>query len=322
MRCDGDVLYNEQALTKEKKRRVGYVLQDDLLYESLTVWETLYFAAMLRLPKTMAKAEKMERVRAVIKSLGLEKCQNTIIGRGEIQGTCNRLHNNQSYICNSQYTTTTTYTTTNHMYATTNHTYNNSQSFVCNDQSHIQQPIKHTTNHMYATTNHLNYNPSPTGGFFRRGLSGGERKRVSVGHELLINPSVLLLDEPTSGLDSTTAMHLLVTLRQLAQGGRAIITTIHQPSSRLYQQLDSLLLLSQGHPMFYGQAADVVSWFEALGCVQPAGVSTGDFILDLACGEMVSSKLYAWVGGEGGEICLERIALHGVACVDCGGCHV
>ena len=87
-------------------------------------------------------------------------------------------------------------------------------------------------------------------------------------------------------------MHLLVTLRQLAAGGRAIITTIHQPSSRLYLQLDSLLLLSQGHIIYYGQACDVVPWFEALGCVQQPGVSTGDFILDLACGEITSSTLY------------------------------
>ncbi len=83
-------------------------------------------------------------------------------------------------------------------------------------------------------------------GFFRRGVSGGERKRVSVGHELLINPSVLLLDEPTSGLDATTARNLLQLLRSLATSGRSIITTIHQPSSRLYQQLDNVMLLSEG----------------------------------------------------------------------------
>lgn len=53
------------------------------------------------------------------------------------------------------------------------------------------------------------------GGFFRRGISGGERKRVSVGAELLINPAVLMLDEPTSGLDSTTALHLVQLLRQV-----------------------------------------------------------------------------------------------------------
>ena len=63
-------------------------------------------------------------------------------------------------------------------------------------------------------------------------------------------------DEPTSGLDSTTAMHLLTTLRQLASGGRAVVTTIHQPSSRLYMQLDKLLLLSEGHVMYYGESLD------------------------------------------------------------------
>jgi ABC-type multidrug transport system ATPase subunit len=81
--------------------------------------------------------------------------------------------------------------------------------------------------------------PAPTatlcthaGGFFRRGISGGERKRVSIGHELLINPAIIMLDEPTSGLDSTTAMHLLTLLQELAAGGRSVCTTIHQPSSR------------------------------------------------------------------------------------------
>ena len=54
------------------------------------------------------------------------------------------------------------------------------------------------------------------------------------------------------GLDSTTAMNLVTSLCQLAAGGRAVITTIHQPSSRLYQQLDKLLLLSDGHCMYYG----------------------------------------------------------------------
>jgi ATP-binding cassette, subfamily G (WHITE), member 2 len=91
-----------------------------------------------------------------------------------------------------------------------------------------------------------------TGGFLRRGISGGERKRVAVGHELVINPATMMLDEPTSGLDSTTAMRLVTTLRQLAAGGRSIIMTIHQPSSRLYQQLDKLMLLSEGHAMYYG----------------------------------------------------------------------
>ncbi len=62
-------------------------------------------------------------------------------------------------------------------------------------------------------------------------------------------------------------MHLVSTLRTLARGGRAILTTIHQPSSRLYQQLDRLMLLSQGHMLYYGDANAVADWFGQLGCV-------------------------------------------------------
>lgn len=171
------------------------------------MYETLYYAAMLRLPRDMAKQDKLRRVNAVITSLGLDKCKDTIVG-----------------------------------------------------------------------------------GFFRRGISGGERKRTSVGHELLINPSTLFLDEPTSGLDSTTAMHLLETLRKLAHGGRAVVTTIHQPSSRLYQQLDKLLLLSGGHVLYYGSADQAVDYFDCIGYPIPPRVNAADFLLDLASGE-VSSKL-------------------------------
>lgn len=64
-----------------------------------------------------------------------------------------------------------------------------------------------------------------------RGVSGGEKKRTSIGVELLINPSILFLDEPTTGLDSTTALHVIQFLNKLAKHGRTIISTIHQPSS-------------------------------------------------------------------------------------------
>jgi hypothetical protein len=93
------------------------------------------------------------------------------------------------------------------------------------------------------------------------------------------------------GLDSTTAMQLLVELRQLAHGGRAIITTIHQPSSRLYQQLDKLLLLSGGHAMYYGNAQQAVDYFERLGFCIPPRMNAADFILDLASGQVASGKM-------------------------------
>ncbi|CAL8462005.1 g1536 [Coccomyxa elongata] len=203
MKREGAITFNGAPSTKRLKRHIGFVMQDDLLYESLTVWEVLYYAAMLRLPRTMSHEEKKERVRTVIRALGIWTCKDTIIG-----------------------------------------------------------------------------------GFFRKGISGGERKRVSIGHELLINPSVLLLDEPTSGLDSTTAMHVLEILRELAQGGRAIITTIHQPSSRLFQTLDKLLLLSQGHALYYGRAQLADEYFQRLGYQLPYRVNVADFILDLASADV------------------------------------
>ncbi len=65
-----------------------------------------------------------------------------------------------------------------------------------------------------------------------------------------------------------------------------MVTTIHQPSSRLYQQLDKLLLLAEGHPLYYGSADQVVHWFNHLGFPLPYGINVADFILDLAMGEV------------------------------------
>jgi len=123
------------------------------------------------------------------------------------------------------------------------------------------------------------------GGRFRKGVSGGERKRVSVGHELLINPSVLILDEPTSGLDSTTAMNLLCALRSLSAGGRTVLTTIHQPSSRLYKMLDAVMVLSEGRTLYYGTSDLTVPWFTKQGYELPYTVNVAEFILDIANGD-------------------------------------
>ncbi|KAK9092666.1 hypothetical protein Syun_027577 [Stephania yunnanensis] len=122
------------------------------------------------------------------------------------------------------------------------------------------------------------------GGIFTRGISGGERKRVSIGQELLINPSLLLLDEPTSGLDSTTAERIVGTVSDLARGGRTLVMTIHQPSSRLFYMFHKVLLLSDGSPLYFGKGTNAIEYFSSIGYSPSVSMNPSDFILDLANG--------------------------------------
>lgn len=122
------------------------------------------------------------------------------------------------------------------------------------------------------------------GNSFVRGVSGGERKRVSIAHEMLINPSLLILDEPTSGLDSTAAHRLIMTLVSLAQKGKTIITSIHQPSSRVYQMFNSVLVLSEGRCLYFGKGSESMAYFESVGFSPSFPMNPADFLLDLANG--------------------------------------
>ncbi|KAK3130791.1 hypothetical protein QOZ80_6BG0498120 [Eleusine coracana subsp. coracana] len=124
------------------------------------------------------------------------------------------------------------------------------------------------------------------GGAFVRGVSGGERKRTSIGYEILVDPSLLLLDEPTSGLDSTSASKLIVVLQRLAKTRRTIITTIHQPSSRMFHMFDKLLLISEGHAIYHGKARDCMHHFSSLGFVPEIPMNPAEFLLDLATGNL------------------------------------
>ncbi|KAK4751274.1 hypothetical protein SAY87_004756 [Trapa incisa] len=117
-----------------------------------------------------------------------------------------------------------------------------------------------------------------------RGISGGERKRVSIRQEMLINPSLLFLDEPTSGLDSTSAQRIVSTLWELAKGGRTVIMTIHQPSSRLFYMFHKVFLLSEGSPLYFGDGASVMDYFSSVGYSPSVVMNPSDFLLDIANG--------------------------------------
>eukprot|EP01018_Ginkgo_biloba_P001838 Gb_27520 [translate_table: standard] len=206
-KVSGSILFNGQRFGKSMKRKTGFVTQDDVLYAHLTVRETLIYAALLRLPRSLSRQEKAEQADSIISELGLSRCRNSIIG-----------------------------------------------------------------------------------GPFLRGVSGGERKRVSIGHEMLTNPSLLLLDEPTSGLDSTTAQRIIFTLQSLAKRGRTIVTTIHQPSSRLYYMFHKVLLLSEGNPIYYGEASTAMDYFTSIGFPPSFPMNPADFMLDLANGIALDTK--------------------------------
>lgn len=199
---EGHILFDGKPRVADTRRKIGYVMQDDVFFTNLTVRQTLEITARLRLPRTVPYKQKMERVDYILQRLGLLRCQNTIIG----------------------------------------------------DQ-------------------------------FRKGISGGERKRTNIADVLLVEPSILILDEPTSGLDSNTALTVVRLLKELAGEGRTVITTIHQPNSMMFAEFDKLLLLASGQTVYYGPAKEAVNYFSRLGYECPYGFNPADYFIALLTNE-------------------------------------
>ena len=174
-------------------------MQEDALLPTLTVRETLQYAADLRLLPPISAAGRHNIVEEVILELGLKECASTRIG---------------------------------------------------NDA--------------------------------QKGCSGGEKRRTSLGVQMLANPSVLFLDEVTTGLDATSAFQLVRTLKNLAIKGRTVIMTIHQPRSEIWGLFDRLVLLSEGQSIYSGSASASIPYFERLGYQLPQFVNPAEFLIDLA----------------------------------------
>ncbi|KAK3248410.1 hypothetical protein CYMTET_42122 [Cymbomonas tetramitiformis] len=122
---------------------------------------------------------------------------------------------------------------------------------------------------------------SMVGGGMVRGLSGGERKRCSIGVELVTNPQALFLDEPTSGLDSFQAQNVVGVLSSLARNSRTVLTTIHQPRSSIFHLFDQLCLLVEGELIYLGSAKEAVEYFESLHFLCPNHTNPADFFMDV-----------------------------------------
>ncbi|TQD82044.1 hypothetical protein C1H46_032394 [Malus baccata] len=117
------------------------------------------------------------------------------------------------------------------------------------------------------------------GNWHLRGISGGEKRRVSIALEILTRPRLLFLDEPTSGLDSASAFFVTQTLRALARDGRTVIASIHQPSSEVFELFDQLYLLSSGKTSSYGHIGRFFQFFAQSGFPCPALRNPSDHFL-------------------------------------------
>ncbi|GMH77464.1 hypothetical protein TL16_g07419 [Triparma laevis f. inornata] len=202
---EGSRIINGVAFGKQEYDNVirsqGYVEQDDnLLFDTLTVWETLSFASLLRLPESVGVREKFRRALEVLEEVGLADSAD-----------------------------------------------------------------------------------APVGGVSFKGISGGQRRRLSIAIELLRSPGCLILDEPTSGLDATTSLQLIQSLKSLAsKHNRTVITTIHQPRAEIFDMFNNVVLLGKGGGVVYSGerefAASYLNKFSSLNL--NSYDNPADFVID------------------------------------------
>ncbi|KAL5549605.1 hypothetical protein UlMin_004836 [Ulmus minor] len=115
----------------------------------------------------------------------------------------------------------------------------------------------------------------------KRGVSGGERRRVSIGIDIIHKPSLLFLDEPTSGLDSTSAYSVVEKVKDIAAGGSIVLMTIHQPSFRIQMLLDRITVLARGRLIYLGSPLDLSNHLSRFGRPVPDGENNLEYLLDV-----------------------------------------
>ncbi|RMJ25289.1 transporter [Aspergillus sp. HF37] len=205
----GDTYVNGSKISSESfERMTSYVEQEDALIGSLTVSETLKFAADLALPSDVTKQQRMDRIRTLLEAFGIQSQASTLVGT----------------------------------------------------------PI-------------------------RKGISGGQKRRVSVASQLITCPKILFLDEPTSGLDSKASFEVMNYAKKLAKDNNIIIiASIHQPSSTTFQLFDKLLLLSAGRTCYNGAVSSVEGYLERIGYPIPGHTNPAEFLLDVASADFGGTK--------------------------------
>ncbi|KAF9533977.1 hypothetical protein CPB83DRAFT_873410 [Crepidotus variabilis] len=195
-----------------REKIIGYVDQEDTLMHTLTVYETVLYSALLRLPREMSWEGKVVRVEETLSELGLLSIRHTRIG-SSASGT--------------------------------------------------------------------------------RGISGGEKRRVSIACELVTSPSILFLDEPTSGLDAYNAFNVMECLKRLCVDyKRTVVCTIHQPRSNIVSLFDRMVVIGRGRCVFSGpwnlrgenegeEGGQGERYWESIGKGCPRGFNVADYMIDL-----------------------------------------
>ncbi|XP_047068481.1 ABC transporter G family member 1-like [Lolium rigidum] len=118
------------------------------------------------------------------------------------------------------------------------------------------------------------------GGRVSKGISGGQRKRVSICIELLASPSLIFLDEPTSGLDSAASYHVMSRIARIAQrGGMTVVAAVHQPSTEVFELFHGLCLMANGKTVYFGPAAKAIEFFDSNGFPCPMRRNPSDHFL-------------------------------------------
>jgi ABC-type multidrug transport system ATPase subunit/Ca2+-binding EF-hand superfamily protein len=152
---------------------------------------------------------------------------------------------------------------------------------------------------------------SIVGDVTRRGVSGGEKKRVNIGLELMARPSALFLDEPTSGLDASSALLVMTSMKQLVENqGVTVCSVIHQPRKFIFDLFDSVLLLGVGGRMVYhGSVADSFEYFTSLGFKLPQGESLADWLIDISTGRVAVDTIPEVIQEDDGKLDEENQSL-------------
>lgn len=126
-------------------------------------------------------------------------------------------------------------------------------------------------------------------------ISGGQKKRLAIGIELMSQPTLLFMDEVTSGLDATSAYQVFGIINRLSQLGHSIIITLHQPSSRLFGMMKEfgyyMMILQTGRTMYFGKAIDSVQYFQTIiGYKLPSEMNPIDYYLDIVNDDYIRKK--------------------------------